>query len=190
MKKIALAAFSATALLALSACGDAAEEAPAEEAVVEEVAPIEPIAEDTAAVDAAAEEATDAAAEATDDAMAADTSVVGPTDTTPGTADPAMTAEQRAEVADETAEDLEERADAVEDVSEAEADRLDRSGLFDHCLFSRGFLGGVAASGQGEQSGGREGSQSNLLHISSPRTRSGASGSSNSGKIKAAQAGV
>ena len=45
MKKIALAAFSATALLALSACGDAAEEAPAEEAVVEEVAPIEPIAD-------------------------------------------------------------------------------------------------------------------------------------------------
>ena len=71
MKKIALAAFSATALLALSACGDAAEEAPAEEAVVEEVAPIEPIAEDTAAVDAAAEEATDAAAEATDEAAAA-----------------------------------------------------------------------------------------------------------------------
>jgi len=72
MKKIALAAFSATALIALSACGDATEEVPAEEAMVEEVAPIEPIAEDTTAVDAAAEEATEAADAAAD--AAADTS--------------------------------------------------------------------------------------------------------------------
>ena len=61
MKKIALAAFSATAMLALSACGDAAEEAPAEETTVIETAPIEPLAEDTMATDAAA---TDAAADA------------------------------------------------------------------------------------------------------------------------------
>ena len=49
MKKIALAAFSATALLALSACGgDATTE--------------EPVAEDTAAVVEPAPEATDTAA--------------------------------------------------------------------------------------------------------------------------------
>ena len=68
MKKIALAA--ATALFALSACGDAAEEAPAEEAVVEE-AVVEPVAEDAADADAAvdaAEEAGDAVEEATDEA--------------------------------------------------------------------------------------------------------------------------
>ena len=68
MKKIALAAVAASFALALSACGDAAEEAPAEEAVVEEAAPIEPVAED--ATDAA-EEATDTAEEAADDAAAA-----------------------------------------------------------------------------------------------------------------------
>ena len=65
MKKIALAAFSATALLALSACGDAAEEAPAEDTAMEEAAPVV----DDAAV--AAEEATDEAAAAADDAEAA-----------------------------------------------------------------------------------------------------------------------
>ena len=62
MKKIALAAFSATALLALSACGDAAEEAPAEDTTVVDVAPVEALP---------AVEATDAAAEATDAADAA-----------------------------------------------------------------------------------------------------------------------
>src|SRR5690606_35046445 len=75
-------------------------------------------------------------------------------------------------------------------------------------LFHRGFLddggvlgdrlfgGGVAAAGrQSEQGGGREGSQSNLLHNSSPRmglvpreTRSGASAASNNGKNVALQA--
>jgi len=51
MKKIALAAFSATALLALSACGgDATTEEPVvEETTVVEEAPIEPVATDTAA---------------------------------------------------------------------------------------------------------------------------------------------
>lgn len=63
MKKIALAAFSATAMLALSACGDAAEEAPVEETTVIDTAPVEPIVDDTAAMDAAATDAaTDAAA--------------------------------------------------------------------------------------------------------------------------------
>ena len=77
MKKIALAAVAASFALALSACGDAAEEAPAEEAVVEEAAPIEPGAEDAMAADVAedatdaAEEATDTAEEAADDAAAA-----------------------------------------------------------------------------------------------------------------------
>jgi type IV secretory pathway VirB10-like protein len=68
MKKIALAAFSATALLALSACGDAAEEAPAEDTAMEEAAPVEPVVDDATA---AAEEATDDAAAAADDAEAA-----------------------------------------------------------------------------------------------------------------------
>jgi len=63
MKKIALAAFSATALLALSACGGTEEEAP----VVEETTMVEelpaPVASDTAvptdaATDAAAVDAT------------------------------------------------------------------------------------------------------------------------------------
>ena len=67
MKKIALAAVAASFALALSACGDAAEEA----------APIEPVAEDAMAADVAedatdaAEEATDTAEEAADDAAAA-----------------------------------------------------------------------------------------------------------------------
>ncbi len=56
MKKIALAAFSATALLALSACGDAAEEATDEaaaatdeaEAAADEAAGAEPAADEPA----------------------------------------------------------------------------------------------------------------------------------------------
>jgi hypothetical protein len=69
MKKIAMVAVAASFALALSACGDAAEEAPAEEAVVEEtVAPVEPIADDAAM---AAEAATDEAAAAADTAEAA-----------------------------------------------------------------------------------------------------------------------
>ena len=70
MKKIALAAVSASFLLALSACGDAAEEPAAEDtAMVEET----PMATDTVtdvATDAA-DVATDAAAEATDAAAEA-----------------------------------------------------------------------------------------------------------------------
>ena len=71
MKKIALAAVAASFALALSACGDAAEEAPAEEAVVEEAAPIEPVADVAEDATDAAEEATDTAEEAADDAAAA-----------------------------------------------------------------------------------------------------------------------
>ena len=67
MKKIAMAAFSATALLALSACGDAAEETPAEDTAMEEAAPVEPVTEEAAA----AEEATDEAAAAAGEAEAA-----------------------------------------------------------------------------------------------------------------------
>lgn len=82
MKKIALAAFSATAMLALSACGDAAEEAPVEETTVIDTAPVEPIEDpamdamaDDAAMeaDAAADSATDAADSAADAADAAAT---------------------------------------------------------------------------------------------------------------------
>lgn len=51
MKKIALAAFSATALLALSACGDAAEEPVAEDTAVVEEAPIVDPATDTTVVE-------------------------------------------------------------------------------------------------------------------------------------------
>ena len=66
MKKIALAAFSATALLALSACGDAADDEATDTTVVEEeVAPVEPVAEDTTVVD---DTAADDTAEAVDDA--------------------------------------------------------------------------------------------------------------------------
>ena len=81
MKKIALAAFSATALLALSACGDAADEAPADDTAVVEAAPVEPVAEDTAAAmasdaaadaDASADAAADSADAAADSADAAD----------------------------------------------------------------------------------------------------------------------
>jgi hypothetical protein len=52
MKKIALAAFSATALLALSACGDAADEGDVtiEETTIEP-APIEPIVEETTVIE-------------------------------------------------------------------------------------------------------------------------------------------
>ena len=64
MKKIALAAFSATALLALSACGDAADDEADTTVVEEEVAPVEPVVEETAVVD----EAADDTAEAVDDA--------------------------------------------------------------------------------------------------------------------------
>ena len=68
MKKIALAAFSATALLALSACGgDAADEPVVEETTIVEEAPVEPVATDTAApTDAATDAAapTDAATDA------------------------------------------------------------------------------------------------------------------------------
>ena len=66
MKKIALAAFSATALLALSACGGNSEPAPeaTDTATVEEVAPTDTAAPTDAATDAAATDAaaTDAAA--------------------------------------------------------------------------------------------------------------------------------
>ena len=44
--------------------------------------------------------------------------------------------------------------------------RLNRGRLFNDCFFSRSFFGSIAASGEGEQSGGREGSQNDLLHIS------------------------
>jgi hypothetical protein len=65
MKKIALAAFSATALLALSACGgDATEEAP----VVEETTMVEEVV--TEPTDAATDAATDADAMATEEAPA------------------------------------------------------------------------------------------------------------------------
>ena len=68
MKKIALAAFSATALLALSACGDAADDTAAEDTTVVDAAPVEPapVAEDTTAVDATADAAADAAADSAD----------------------------------------------------------------------------------------------------------------------------
>ena len=63
MKKFALAAISATAVFALSACGG-------------DATPEEPVAEDTAIVEEAPMEATDPAVEATDatatDAAAAD----------------------------------------------------------------------------------------------------------------------
>jgi hypothetical protein len=72
MKKIALAAFSATALLALSACGgDATTEEPVAEdtAVVEEVAPE---ATDTAAPTDAATDAAATEAPAAEDTAAAE----------------------------------------------------------------------------------------------------------------------
>src|SRR6187402_2614098 len=66
MKKIALAAFSATALLALSACGgndEAAAPEATDTAAVEEVAPTDTAVPTDAATDAAATDAaTDAAA--------------------------------------------------------------------------------------------------------------------------------
>src|SRR5690606_14132433 len=76
-------------------------------------------------------------------------------------------------------------------------DRLDRSDFFNHGgVFDRRFFSGVAASGKSEQSGGREGSQSNLLHISFSKSGSDPTGlasrerPSNSGKNKAAQAAL
>ena len=83
MKKIALAAFSATALLALSACGDAAEDEAAvdETTVVDEAAPVEPVAEDTAAAaDAMADDAAAAGDAMADDAAADDAAAEAPTE--------------------------------------------------------------------------------------------------------------
>lgn len=80
MKKIALAAFSATAMLALSACGDAADEPVVEETTIVEEAPVVDPALDPAldpAVDAAAD-ADAAAVDATDTAEAAADAEVAP----------------------------------------------------------------------------------------------------------------
>jgi hypothetical protein len=57
MKKIALAAFSATALLALSACGGEAEEPVVEETTVVEEMTVEPAPTDAAMIEAAPTEA-------------------------------------------------------------------------------------------------------------------------------------
>ncbi len=68
MKKIALAAASASFLFALSACGDATQDPAAEDTTVVEEAPI---ATDTAtdvATDAATDAATDVATDAATDA--------------------------------------------------------------------------------------------------------------------------
>lgn len=51
MKKIVLAAFSASALLALSACGDAAEDDVVVEDTTIEPAPIEPVVDDATMVE-------------------------------------------------------------------------------------------------------------------------------------------
>ena len=84
MKKIALAAFSATALLALSACGGSSEEAT--DAATDAAAEATDAA--AAATDAAAT-ATDAAATATDAAATATDAAAAATDTAAATEAPA-----------------------------------------------------------------------------------------------------
>jgi hypothetical protein len=78
MNKIALAAVSASFLLALSACGDKTEEPTAEDTATVEATPLATDAA-AAATDAAAA-ATDAAAEATDAAAAATDAAAEATD--------------------------------------------------------------------------------------------------------------